>query len=64
MSKVCLFLFSQRILFGKTAKFLLGLWVVLFLSDIVPTSFHATELANVKEGDTVAIWGAGPIGGF
>lgn len=35
---------------------------VLFLSDIVPTSFHATELAAVKEGDTVGIWGAGPIG--
>lgn len=35
---------------------------VLFLSDIVCTGFHATELAKVKEGDTVAIWGCGPVG--
>jgi threonine dehydrogenase-like Zn-dependent dehydrogenase len=35
----------------------------LFLSDIACTSFHAAiELGKVKQGDTVAIWGAGPIG--
>lgn len=34
----------------------------LFLSDVIPTSYHGTELAGVKEGDTVAIWGLGPIG--
>ena len=34
----------------------------LFLSDIVPTSFHGTELGDVSVGDTVAIWGLGPIG--
>ena len=34
----------------------------LYLSDIIPTSFHGTELAEVKEGSTVAIWGLGPIG--
>lgn len=35
---------------------------VLFLSDIVSTGYHATELAKVQEGDTLAVWGAGPIG--
>jgi threonine dehydrogenase-like Zn-dependent dehydrogenase len=34
----------------------------LYLSDIIPTSYHATECAEVKEGKSVAIWGAGPIG--
>jgi hypothetical protein len=37
---------------------------VLFLPDVVPTAFHSTVLANVQEGDTVGVWGAGPIGGF
>jgi len=35
---------------------------VLFLSDIIPTSYFGTELANVKAGDNVAIWGLGPVG--
>lgn len=34
----------------------------LYLSDIVPTSYHATVCADVKEGKSVCIWGAGPIG--
>jgi threonine dehydrogenase-like Zn-dependent dehydrogenase len=34
----------------------------LFLSDIIPTSYHGAELGNVKEGSTVAIWGLGPVG--
>jgi len=34
----------------------------LYLSDIVPTSYHAVQCAEVKEGKSVAIWGAGPIG--
>jgi len=34
----------------------------LYLSDIVPTAYHGVELANVKEGDKVGIWGLGPIG--
>jgi threonine dehydrogenase-like Zn-dependent dehydrogenase len=34
----------------------------LFLSDILPTAWHATELGEVGENDTVAIWGAGPVG--
>jgi len=35
---------------------------VLFLSDILCTSWHANELAAVSKGQTVAIWGAGPVG--
>lgn len=34
----------------------------LYLSDVVPTSYHGTELAGVEEGSSVAIWGLGPIG--
>lgn len=34
----------------------------LFLSDIVPTSYHAVQCAEVRKGKSVAIWGAGPIG--
>ena len=34
----------------------------LLLSDIFPTAYHATELANVKTGKSVAIFGAGPVG--
>jgi threonine dehydrogenase-like Zn-dependent dehydrogenase len=34
----------------------------LYLSDIVPTSYHATIRAEVGEGKSVAIWGCGPIG--
>jgi threonine dehydrogenase-like Zn-dependent dehydrogenase len=35
---------------------------VIFLSDILPTGWHANELACVGKGDNVAIWGAGPVG--
>jgi len=34
----------------------------LYLSDIVPTSYHAVQCAEVEKGKSVAIWGAGPIG--
>ncbi|KAG0231424.1 hypothetical protein BGW42_000251 [Actinomortierella wolfii] len=34
----------------------------LFLSDIVPTSYHAVCEAGVKPGQTVGVWGLGPIG--
>ena len=37
---------------------------VLFLSDIFPTGYMAAENCNIQEGDTVAIWGAGPVGQF
>ena len=34
----------------------------VLLADIFPTAFHATELAGVRAGMTVAIYGAGPVG--
>jgi len=34
----------------------------VMLSDIFPTGYHATELANVMPGDSVVIYGAGPVG--
>jgi threonine dehydrogenase-like Zn-dependent dehydrogenase len=37
---------------------------VLFLSDIFPTGWMAAENANIQPGDTVAVWGAGPVGLF
>jgi threonine dehydrogenase-like Zn-dependent dehydrogenase len=35
---------------------------VVFLSDIFPTGYMAAENANLQPGDTVAIWGCGPVG--
>jgi threonine dehydrogenase-like Zn-dependent dehydrogenase len=37
---------------------------VLFLSDIFPTGYMAAENCNIKQGDTVAVWGCGPVGQF
>ncbi|MEH6680309.1 MAG: zinc-dependent alcohol dehydrogenase [Sediminicola sp.] len=37
---------------------------VLFLSDIYPTGYMAAENANIRKGDTVAVWGCGPVGQF
>ncbi|KAI9781360.1 MAG: hypothetical protein M1816_002380 [Peltula sp. TS41687] len=34
----------------------------LYLSDIMPTSYHSVVCAEVSKGKTVAIWGLGPIG--
>lgn len=34
----------------------------ILLADIFPTAYYAVESANVQEGDTVAIWGLGPVG--
>ena len=34
----------------------------VMLSDIFPTGYHATELAGVKPGDSVVVYGAGPVG--
>ena len=35
---------------------------VLFLSDIFPTGYMAAEVCNIQPGDTVAVWGCGPVG--
>ena len=37
---------------------------VLFLSDVFPTGYMAAENAEIEEGDTVAVWGCGPVGQF
>ena len=36
----------------------------LFLSDILPTGWQGAEHCDIQGGDTVAIWGAGPVGLF
>ncbi len=35
---------------------------VLFLSDIFPTAYMGAEMCDIKPGDVVAVWGAGPVG--
>jgi threonine dehydrogenase-like Zn-dependent dehydrogenase len=35
---------------------------VLFLTDIFPTGYMAAEQADIEPGDTVAVWGCGPVG--
>jgi len=35
---------------------------VLFLSDIFPTAWMAAENCEIKPGDTIAVWGCGPVG--
>ena len=37
---------------------------VLFLTDIYPTGYQAAEACDIKPGDTVAVWGCGPVGLF
>jgi threonine dehydrogenase-like Zn-dependent dehydrogenase len=37
---------------------------VLFLSDILPTGYMGAEMCDIQPGDTVAVWGAGPVGQF
>lgn len=36
----------------------------LFLSDILPTGWMAAENADIEPGDTIAVWGCGPVGLF
>jgi threonine dehydrogenase-like Zn-dependent dehydrogenase len=35
---------------------------VLFLSDIFPTGYMAAENCDIDSGDTIAVWGCGPVG--
>jgi threonine dehydrogenase-like Zn-dependent dehydrogenase len=37
---------------------------VVFLSDIFPTGYMGAENCNIRSGDTVALWGCGPVGQF
>jgi len=36
----------------------------LFLSDVFPTGYMAAENCDLEPGDTVAVWGCGPVGQF
>ena len=37
---------------------------MLFLSDIFPTDYMAAENCAIRAGDTIAVWGCGPVGQF
>jgi threonine dehydrogenase-like Zn-dependent dehydrogenase len=37
---------------------------VLFLSDILPTGYQGAEMGNIQPGDTVVVFGCGPVGIF
>ncbi len=37
---------------------------VLFLTDIFPTGYQAAEFCEIQPGDTIAVWGCGPVGLF
>jgi threonine dehydrogenase-like Zn-dependent dehydrogenase len=37
---------------------------VIFLSDVFPTGYMAAENCNIQPGDTIAVWGCGPVGLF
>ena len=37
---------------------------VLFLSDIFPTGYMGADLCDIRRGDVIAVWGAGPVGLF
>jgi threonine dehydrogenase-like Zn-dependent dehydrogenase len=35
---------------------------LLFLSDVFPTGYMAAEACDIQPGDTIAVWGCGPVG--
>ena len=37
---------------------------VLLISDVIPTGYMAAENCNIGPGDTVAVWGCGPVGQY
>jgi threonine dehydrogenase-like Zn-dependent dehydrogenase len=36
----------------------------ILLSDIFPTAYYGADLAEIKDGDTVVVFGCGPVGQF
>lgn len=57
-----------RVPYGDVGPFKVPLHLsdeqVLFLSDIFPTGYMAAENCRIREGDSVAVWGCGPVGQF
>jgi threonine dehydrogenase-like Zn-dependent dehydrogenase len=37
---------------------------VLFLSDVLPTGYQAAEMGEIQKGETVIVFGSGPVGLF
>ncbi|MDB5368116.1 MAG: fdhA 2 [Rhodospirillales bacterium] len=37
---------------------------VVFLTDIFPTGYFGADIAGIEPGDTVAVWGCGPVAQF
>ncbi len=37
---------------------------VIYLTDIIPTGYMGADMCDIKPGDVVAVWGAGPVGLF
>lgn len=36
----------------------------ILVSDIIPTGYFGADLAEIRDGDVVAVWGCGPVGQF
>jgi threonine dehydrogenase-like Zn-dependent dehydrogenase len=36
----------------------------IFLADVFPTGYMGAEMCDIKPGDTIAVWGCGPVGQF
>jgi threonine dehydrogenase-like Zn-dependent dehydrogenase len=57
-----------RVPFADVGAFKIPDWLddekVLFLTDVFPTGYMAAENCNITPGDTVAVWGCGPVGQF
>jgi hypothetical protein len=55
---ICVFLTPMS---GRSRSNLIFQMKVLFLSDIFPIGYMAAENAEIEPGDTVAVWGCGPV---
>jgi threonine dehydrogenase-like Zn-dependent dehydrogenase len=57
-----------RVPFADVGPLKLPNWLrdeqVLFLSDILPTGYMGAEMCNIRPGQVIAVWGAGPVGQF
>jgi threonine dehydrogenase-like Zn-dependent dehydrogenase len=55
-----------RVPFADVGPFIIPEWLheedALLLTDVAPTGYQAAEMGEIKEGDTVVVFGAGPVG--